>query len=41
MLFMGEQISAVGGTSSKSGSARSTTEVFGIGVSSLVPDYEK
>ena len=40
MLFMGEQISVVGGTKNAGGSARRTTEVFGIGVSSLVPDYE-
>ncbi len=40
MLFMGEQINAVGGTNNKDGSARRTTELFGIGVSDLVPDYE-
>ena len=40
MLFMGEQISAVGDSSNKLGSARKTTEILGIGVSELVPDYE-
>ena len=40
MLFMGEQISTVGGSSNKYGSARKTTEILGIGVSELVPDYE-
>lgn len=41
MLFMGKQISTVGGVSNKLGSARKTTEILGIGVSELVPDYEK
>jgi len=41
MLFMGEQISFVGGiTSNKEGYARRTTELLGIGVSELVPKYE-
>ena len=40
MLFMGKQISAVGGTSNAGGSARRATEILGIGVSELVPDYE-
>ena len=41
MLFMGKQISTVGGTSNAGGSARRATEILGIGVSELVPDYEK
>ena len=40
MLFMGKQISAVGGTNNAGGSARRATEILGIGVSELVPDYE-
>lgn len=36
MVFMGEQISAV----EKGPNARPTTELLGIGVSELVPDYE-
>ncbi len=39
MLFMGEQINIVGNASSKDGYARRTTELLGIGVSDLVPDY--
>lgn len=41
MLFMGEQISYVGGISNENSYARRTTELLGIGVSDLVPDYEK
>ena len=41
MTFMGEQISYVGGISNKNAYARKTTELLGIGVSELVPDYEK
>lgn len=41
MLFMGEQINVVGGTNNKNGSARRATELLGIGVSELVPDYEE
>lgn len=41
MLFMGEQINIVGGTKNKGGSARRTTELLGIGVSELVPDWEQ
>ncbi len=40
MLFMGEQISYVGGISNKNAYARRTTELLGIGVSELVPKYE-
>ena len=40
MLFMGKQINEVGGTNNAGGSARRTTEILGIGVSELVPDYE-
>ena len=39
MLFMGEQISYVGGISNKNAYARRTTELLGIGVSELVPEY--
>lgn len=41
ILFMGEQLNIVGGTKNKGGSARRTTELLGIGVSELVPKYEK
>lgn len=41
MTFMGEQISFVGGISNKNAYARKTTELLGIGVSELVPDFEK
>lgn len=41
MLFMGKQINEVGGTNNAGGSARRTTEILGIGVSELVPDYEE
>jgi len=41
MIFMGEQISFVGGISNKNSYARKTTELLGIGVSELVPDFEK
>lgn len=41
MLFMGKQINAVGGASNTYGSARRTTELLGIGVSELVPDYNE
>ena len=40
MTFMGEQISFVGGISNKNAYARRTTELLGIGVSELVPDFE-
>ena len=40
MTFMGEQITYVGGISNKNAYARKTTELLGIGVSELVPDYE-
>jgi len=40
MTFMGEQISFVGGISNKNSYARKTTELLGIGVSELVPDFE-
>ena len=40
MVFMGEQISYVGGISNKDAYARKTTELLGIGVSELVPDFE-
>ena len=39
ILFMGEQICKVGGSST--GNARRTPEIFGIGQSSLVPEWEK
>ena len=41
MTFMGEQISYVGGISNKNAYARKTTELLGIGVSELVPDFKK
>ena len=41
MTFMGEQISFVGGISNKNSYARKTTELLGIGVSELVPDFEE
>ena len=41
ILFMGEQINVVGGANNKAGNARRTTELLGIGVSELVPPYEK
>lgn len=40
MLFMGEQITYVGGISNKDAYARRTTELLGIGVSEMVPKYE-
>ena len=40
MTFMGEQITYVGGISNKNAYARKTTELLGIGVSELVPDFE-
>lgn len=39
MTFMGEQISYVGGITNKDAYARRTTELLGIGVSDLVPEY--
>ena len=41
MVFMGEQINVVGDASSKDGHARRATELLGIGVSELVPDYDE
>lgn len=40
MTFMGEQISIAGGANNKNLYARRTTELLGIGVSELVPDYK-
>lgn len=40
MVFMGKQITTIGGVSNKDGNARRATELLGIGVSDLVPDYE-
>lgn len=40
MVFMGEQISITGGAKNKNLYARRTTELLGIGVSALVPEYD-
>ncbi len=40
MVFMGEQINIVGGANNTGLKARRTTELLGIGVSELVPDYD-
>lgn len=40
MVFMGEQINIVGGANNKGLKARRTTELLGIGVSELVPDFQ-
>lgn len=41
ILFMGEQLNVVGGTTIPNGNARKTTELLGIGYSELVPDYDE
>ena len=37
IVFMGEQICTIGGTTGKNASARRTAEILGIGTSGLVP----
>lgn len=40
IVFMGEQICTIGGSTGKNASARRTAEILGIGTSSLVPGIE-